>query len=89
MLAATEQVDVPLARLSEIGRADLERNIAALREVCSAYTPGKTLRQCADTANSHKPEGGAVRGARRQLPELKAFVQQKGLVTIPGPRRRW
>jgi Bacterial protein of unknown function (DUF885) len=75
---------VPLARLSEIGRADLERNVAALREICNTYTPGKTLRQCADAANSHKPEGGAVAAARRQLPELKAFVQKKGLVTIPG-----
>ena len=78
MLAATEQVDVPLARLSEIGRADLERNLAALREICSTYTPGKTLRQCADTANSHKPEGGAVAAARRQLPETEGVRAAKG-----------
>jgi hypothetical protein len=87
MLAATEQVDVPLARLQEIGRADLERNLASLREVCAKYTPGKTLRECADEANSHKPEGGSVAGARRQLPELRAFVQKKGIVTIPGPEQ--
>ena len=87
MIAATEQVDVPLQRLEEIGRADLERNLTSLREVCARYTPGKSLRECADEANSHKPAGGSVAGARRQLPELRAFVAQKGIVTIPGPEQ--
>ena len=87
MVAATEQVDVPLARLQQIGQADMERNLAALRSVCATYAPGKTLRECADKANSHQAEGGAVAGARRQLPELRDFVAAKGIVTIPGPEQ--
>lgn len=84
MVEATEQVSVPLAQLQEIGRADTERNLTALREVCAKYTPGKTLRQCVDVANSHKPRGGPVAQARRQLSELKAFIRDHGIVTIPG-----
>ncbi len=87
MVAATEHVDVPLARLQQIGQADMERNLAALRNVCATYAPGKTLRECADKANSHKPEGGSVAAARRQLPELRDFVASKGIVTIPGPEQ--
>jgi Bacterial protein of unknown function (DUF885) len=87
MVAATEQVDVPLARLQEIGQADLDRNLAALRKVCDRYAPGKTLRECADQANAQKPEGGAVAAARRQLPELRAFVASHDIVTIPGPEQ--
>jgi len=87
MVAATEQVDVPLARLQQIGQADMERNLAALRSVCATYAPGKTLRECADKANSHQPEGGSVAAARRQLPELRDFVATKGIVTIPGPEQ--
>lgn len=87
MVAATEQVDVPLVRLQQIGQADMERNLAALRSVCATYAPGKTLRQCADKANSHQPEGGSVAAARRQLPELRDFVASKGIVTIPGPEQ--
>jgi hypothetical protein len=34
---------------------------------------------------SDKPEGGAVEGARRQLTDLRQFVIDKDLVTIPGP----
>ncbi|MCX7052872.1 MAG: DUF885 domain-containing protein [Proteobacteria bacterium] len=87
MVEATEQVNVPLARLQQIGQADMERNLASLKKVCDGYAPGKTLRECADKANAKKPEGGAVAGARRQLPELRAFVAEKAIVTIPGPEQ--
>lgn len=87
MIKTTEQVDVPLERLQQIGQADLERNLAALRKVCAGYAPGKTLRECADKANAVRPEGGPVATARRQLPELRAFVVEKNLVTIPGPEQ--
>ena len=87
MVQATEQVDVPLARLHEIGEADLGRNLVALREVCDSYAPGQTLRGCADKANGVKPLDGAVATARRQLPELREFVTSRNLVTIPGPEQ--
>jgi uncharacterized protein (DUF885 family) len=87
MVAATEQVEVSPARLLEIGQADMDRNLASLKKVCAGYAPGKTLRECADKANAQKPEGGAVAAARRQLPELRAFVAEKGIVTIPGPEQ--
>ncbi|HET7203951.1 MAG TPA: DUF885 domain-containing protein [Steroidobacteraceae bacterium] len=85
MVRTTEHVDVPLARLEEIGRADMERNLAALRKVCAGFAPSKSLRECADKANAVRPQGGPVAAARRQLPELRDFVVSKKLVTIPGP----
>lgn len=87
MLAATEQVEVPLERLRQIGEADMERNLAALARVCAGYAPGKTVRECADQANAQKIDGGAVVGARRQLPELRAFIVAHDIVTIPGPEQ--
>ncbi|MDH5176937.1 MAG: DUF885 domain-containing protein [Gammaproteobacteria bacterium] len=87
MVAATEQVDVPLARLQQIGQADMERNLAALRGVCAKYAPGQSLRECVDKANLQRPEGGAVAAARRQLPELRDFVAARDIVTIPGPEQ--
>jgi hypothetical protein len=85
MLAATEQVTVPLDRLEAIGRADMDRNLAALKEACKAFLPGASLRACVDRVSEHKPADGPVAGARRQLPELKAFIQKHQLVNIPGP----
>ena len=99
MLHATDRVDVPLDRLEAIGRADLARNIAALKEACAAFAPGRPLPQCVDKASALKPAGSVVEAARLQLDSLAAFVRAKDIVTVPGteqaevrespPYQRW
>jgi hypothetical protein len=99
MLWETERVDVPLAELEEAGRRDLERNLDALREACAAYAPGLSVKDCLARVAAEKPEGGPVEGARRQIAGLRKFVEEKGLVSIPGseearveespPYQRW
>jgi hypothetical protein len=84
MLRATEGVEVRLDELEGVGRRDLERNLAALREACASYAPGQTLGECVDKAEAHKPSGGPVEMARKQLTDLKAFLAEKNIVTIPG-----
>ncbi|HKE44894.1 MAG TPA: DUF885 domain-containing protein [Steroidobacteraceae bacterium] len=84
MLRMTEQVTTPLADLEAIGRADLERNVAALREACAQFAPGKSLQACFAKMQDHKPTGGAVEGARKQLTGLRQFIIDKQVVTIPG-----
>jgi hypothetical protein len=85
MLKATERVDVPLDELAQIGRRDLDRNLAALKEACATFAPGATVMDCVAKAQSHKPTGGAVEMARKQLGDLKAFILEKKVVTVPGP----
>ena len=84
MLRSTERVEVPIAQLLEVGRADLERNTQALKAACAQYLPGGTLGACVARMQAHKPEGGAVEGARRQLAELREFIVAKSIVSIPG-----
>lgn len=85
MLRTTEGVDVPLDELERVGRQDLERNAAALRQACAAYAPDKSIPECVAQSNANKPEGGSVAAARRQLGDLKAFVRDRDIATIPGP----
>jgi hypothetical protein len=85
MLKATERVDVPLSDLAAVGRKDLDRNLAALNEACATFAPGKSVLECVAKAQANKPTGGAVEGARKQLGELKSFILEKKVVTIPGP----
>ena len=87
MLYATERVDVPLDRLEEIGRADLERNLEALAEACESYAPGRPIRECIARAQTRKPAGGAIVGARAQLATLESFVRGADLVSIPGEEK--
>jgi uncharacterized protein (DUF885 family) len=84
MLAATERVTTPLAELEKIGAADLARNSAALRAACAALLPGKPVQACVDKVARDKAAGGAVDAARKQLAELRSFIETKGFVSIPG-----
>lgn len=84
MVRKTEGVDIPLAQLTAIGQADLRRNQAALAKVCASYAPGQSMQGCIDKMSANKAADGPVAEARRQLPPIKAFLEQKNLVSIPG-----
>jgi hypothetical protein len=84
MVRATEQVTTPLAELEAVGRADLKRNQEALKEACAKFAPGATIKACIAKSNAHKPQGGPVQGARDQLADLKQFIIDKKVLTIPS-----
>ncbi len=84
MVKKTEGVDISLADLEAIGKADLKRNQDALAEVCARYAPDKTAQQCMDKMNANKASDGPVAEARRQLPPTKVFLLDKDLVSVPG-----
>lgn len=99
MLYATERVDISLDQLEAIGRQDLEQNLAALKEACAQFAPGKSLADCTAKQTADKPKGSPVEVAREQLKELRAFVIDKQIVSVPGteeaqvdeapPYQRW
>ncbi len=84
MLRMTERVTTPLAELERVGRADLARNVAALKQACAEYLPGATIESCIAAVQADKPTGGPVEGARAQLGMLRQFVVDHDLVSIPG-----
>jgi uncharacterized protein (DUF885 family) len=84
MLKQTEQVDMSVAQIEALGRADLERNTAALKEACSTYAAKATLAQCVLKMAANKPKGGAVEGARAQLTMLREFIVKNNVASIPS-----
>jgi hypothetical protein len=87
MLRSTERVDVPLAQVKAIAERDLQRNLAALREACAAFAAGQSVTACIAKMQANKPPGSPVDAARTQLAGLRAFVESKRLVSIPGPEQ--
>jgi hypothetical protein len=85
MLHDTERVDLPVATIEALGRADLARNLAALRRACAQYLPKGTLKACIAKMSADKPPGGPVATARVQLRVLKDFIVQHEVVSIPSP----
>ena len=84
MLEMTENVTTPVTKLVDVGRADLERNLKTLRAACDTYLPKSSIEQCVAKQAADKPQGGAVAGAREQLAELRKFVADRDIVSIPG-----
>jgi hypothetical protein len=72
MLYATERVDISLDQLEAIGRQDLERNLAALKEACTQFDPVKTLAECTAKQSANKKKGSPV-VIRSRLQARKAF----------------
>jgi hypothetical protein len=80
-------VDVPPAQLKGIAERDLQRNLAALRESCAAFASGQTIAACIAKTQANKAPGSPIDTARTQLAGLKAFIENKQLVSIPGPEQ--
>jgi hypothetical protein len=84
MLFDTEYVGIPIGRIEEAGREDLERNLSQLKSICSKYVPGSSLHRCVAKEESEKPTDPPVEAAKKQLEELKQFVRSMDFVSIPG-----
>ena len=87
MLRMTEGVTLPLDSLERRGREDMDRNLAALKQACRQYLPGRPISECVQRMNDHKAPGSAVEAARRQLDTLEAFVRSRNVVSVPGTER--
>jgi uncharacterized protein (DUF885 family) len=84
MVKDTEQVDLPIEQIEAAGRADLERNTAALKAECANYLPKGTIAACVAKVSAKKPPEGTLDAARRQLVMLREFVQKNNVVSIPN-----
>jgi hypothetical protein len=84
MVKQTELVDLSVEQIEAAGRADLERNTAALKSECDSYAPKVSLAQCVAKMAANKPKAGPVEEARTQLKMLKEFIVQNNVVSIPS-----
>ncbi len=84
MVKDTERVDLPVEQIEAAGRADLARNSQALKAECAVYLPKGSVAACIAKVSADKPKGSPVEAARAQLVELKKFVQDHNVVSIPG-----
>jgi hypothetical protein len=99
MLWATERVDTPLDELQRVAEADLDRNLLALERACARYAPGLSIPDCVAQAEANKPAEGTLAAAERQMVDLRAFIVEHDLVSIPSeemavakespPHMRW
>ena len=84
MLWDTERVEIPLEELEAIGRADMVRNLQSLNDACAEFAPRRSIQDCFAKMSGNKPKEDSVTTAREQMEEIRKFIVQEDLVSIPG-----
>jgi hypothetical protein len=84
-LQLEEMVDIPLARLLEIGYQDLRANQKRFAETAARIDASKTPRQILSEIEKDHPTGdGLLAAFRDTLGGLKDFIEAHKIVTIPS-----
>jgi hypothetical protein len=80
-----EDVDIPLARLLEIGMANLRLNQQAFKETAAKLDPNKTPREIlAELEKDHPAPDKLLQTFRDTLGGLKEFLSQHHIVKLPS-----
>lgn len=85
MLHYHELVDLSIDQLLAIGKADLERNSAAIRQIAEQIDPSRTIQEHMHALGSDHPSADRLLDETRALLEkLRAFLIEHDIVTIPN-----
>jgi uncharacterized protein (DUF885 family) len=85
MLADKEGLSIDLARLEQIGAADMERNLAAMAKVAHEIDAKRPVGQVVDKVKQDRPAAAKVLAtATAQATAMRKLLVDKGVLTIPG-----
>lgn len=88
MLRSGEMVDLPLDRLVALGEAELDRLTEEVREVAGRVAPGAHPREVmAMMSREHPTEEALIPETRAMLEDLRRFLIEEEIVTVPGDVR--
>jgi len=88
MLAVNELVDLPIERVLEVGRANLEANKQAFIETARQIDPNKDVREVAEMVSvDHPTAEGLIADTSAMLEEIRQYLIDKDLITVPSEVR--
>ena len=88
MIYAEHLARIPIERLREVGRADLRTNQAAFRKTAKRIDPGKTPKGVLERIEGDHPTADSlIEDARAMLEEIRAYVIDHDIVTVPSEER--
>ena len=88
MLATGEALDLPMGRVAAVGQANLEENLARLKEVAAAIAPGRPVQEIvADISRNHPDANGLIPETREMLEEIRQSLLDFEVITLPSEDR--
>jgi uncharacterized protein (DUF885 family) len=85
MLADREMISIDLARLEQIGRSDLDRNLGGMELAARRLHPRRAIPQILARASADRPAAGKILAeASAQSAAMRQLLIEKDLVSIPA-----
>ena len=88
MLATGEGLDAPLSRIAAIGQANLEDNLARIKELAQSIAPGRSVSEIVEEIGRNHPQ------AQQLLPETRGMLEDIrqslidfDVITVPSEDR--
>ena len=88
MLATGEGLDLPIERVAAVGQANLEENLALLREVAASIDPNKTVQEIVDGNSRHHPVADRlILDTRELLEDIRQSLIDHDIISVPSEDR--
>ena len=88
MLATGEGLDLPLDRIAAVGQANLEENLARIKEVATAIAPDKGVREIVDDNSRYHPTAeGLIPDTRELLEDIRQSLIDHEIISVPSEDR--
>ncbi len=89
MLATGEMLEISLDELLEVAEADLARNLDAFRETAAGIDDTLSAREVYQkyVESVHAPRGGLVAQTEEMLENIRSFLIDRDLITVPSEVR--
>ena len=88
MLATGEGLDLPLTQVSSVGQANLEENLARIREVAASIAPHKSVQQIVDDiSRTHPTAQSLIPDTRELLEDIRQALVDHDIISLPSEDR--
>ena len=88
MLATGEGLDAPLSRIAAIGQANLEDNLARIKELAQSIAPGRSVSEIVEEIGRNHPHAQQlIPETRGMLEDIRQSLIDLDVITVPSEDR--
>ena len=88
MLATGEGLDAPLSRIAAIGQANLEDNLARIKELAQSIAPGRSVSEIVEEIGHNHPQAQQlIPETRGMLEDIRQSLIDFDVITVPSEDR--
>ena len=88
MLSSGEGLDAPLSRIAAIGQANLEDNLARIKELAQSIAPGRSVSEIVEEIGRNHPQAQQlIPETRGMLEDIRQSLIDFDVITVPSEDR--